>query len=83
MTVALVKLQSTTVTVIVAVFFTVTFVAVRAKQILNQCNPQLGHNKAKLEMETSQNTVNIFVVTVTFTVNVNVTDTVTVTPATV
>ena len=64
-----------------AVFVTVNFVAVKIKQILNQCNHQLGHNKAKSEVETSQNPVNIYVVTVTLTVNVNVT--VTVTPATV
>ena len=40
MTVTLVELQSTTVTIIAAVFVTVTFVAFRAKkekQILNQC----------------------------------------------
>ena len=83
MTVTLVELQSTTVTGIVAVFVTVTFVAVRAKkkQILYQSIQQLGHNKAKPEVETSQNTVNISVLTVTVTVNINVM--VTVTPATV
>ena len=83
MTVTLVKLQSTTVTVIVAVFVTVTFVAVRAKkkQILNQCIQQLGNNKAKPEVKTSQNPVRISVLNVTVTVNVNVTGIVT--PATV
>ena len=67
MTVTLVKLQSTTVSVIVAVFVTVIFVAVRAKkkQILNSCNHQYGHIKAASEEETSQNTMKISVVAVT------------------